>query len=446
MLARAQRVARHQAARAALALAALAALFGRLHAYGDLGAHVVETIAVGLAAGLVYLIALYALERAPDHPWALWLILGGALLFRLELLPLAPAFSTDLYRYRWEGRVQAAGWNPYTVRPDDPRLEPLRDETFDQISGRDIPTVYPPLVERIYLAAYRLLPDAPGAPRILWLKLPYLAADVLLVGLLAGWIRSTGGKNSLVALYAWNPLVVFEVAASGHNDALATASMLAASLMITRGRGMVSTVLLAAATMLKWFPVVLFPAWLRRLGWPRNPWSWRGAGLAAAFLAACAWPYRGAWPEVLEVLADYESRWQMNNASLYALLAWLSGSRDLAAGLGVGVVAGLACWAAVRRLDVVRTAYLVIGAILMLAPNAFSWYFTWILPLLCFFPNPAWLLLSVLQFLSYHVLIDYHASGVWRFQPAYLWLTYGPFYALLVWQAARSRAPGPERS
>jgi alpha-1,6-mannosyltransferase len=437
MLNRLKHLLRHQAFYAAAGAIALALLYGVLHAWGDLRPHIPETIAVCLAAGVVYLVALYALERAPNHAWAFWLILAGALLFRLELFPLRPALSDDLLRYRWDGRVQMAGWNPYSVRPDDPRLASLRDAQHASIPGRDIATIYPPLVELVYRATYALVPDVPGMANLVLFKLPFLAADLFLVGLLAGWVRSTGGGNALVALYAWNPLVVVEFAASGHNDALAIAGVVAACLIILRGRGTVSTLLLTAATLLKLFPAVLFPLWLRRMNWPRAAWSWINLGLAGALAAACAWPYRSAWPGILESFTYYESRWQMNNASLYALLAWLSGSREVAEGIGLGVVAGLALWVAARRLDVMRAAYLLFGAILMLAPNAYSWYFTWMVPLLVFFPNPAWLLLTVLQFLSYHVLIGYYASGVWHFQPLYLWLTYAPFYALLLWQSWR---------
>jgi hypothetical protein len=428
-----------QAFVAGAGLVALAALFGALHRLGsvDLRPYIVETIALCMAAGIVYLVALWALEHTPNHRWAFWLILAGALIFRLQLFPLQPSLSDDVLRYRWEGRIQAAGWNPYTIKPDDPRLASLRDEHFAATPGRDIPSIYPPLLELVYHATYRALPATPGMASLILFKLPFLAADLFLVGLLAGWVRSTGGGNALVALYAWNPLVVVEFAASGHNDALATACVVAACVMILRGRGTVSTLLLAAATLLKWFPVALFPLWLQRMNWPRAPWSWINAALALALAAACAWPYRNAWPQILESVAYYESRWQTNNASLYALLKWLSGSHDLAAGVGVGVVAGLALWAAARRLDGVRAAYLIFGAILMLSPNAFPWYFTWMVPLLVFFPNSAWLLLTVLQFLSYHVLLDYQATGAWRFQPLYLWLTYGPFYGLLIWQAWR---------
>ena len=97
----------------------LAALFGILHGLGNagnLGGFVPEFIGVSLGAGVMYLVALYALEHTADRRAVLWIILLGALVFRLQLFPLAPALSDDLHRYRWEGRVQQAGFNPYTVQ------------------------------------------------------------------------------------------------------------------------------------------------------------------------------------------------------------------------------------------------------------------------------------------------------------------------------------------
>ena len=117
------------------------------------------------------------------------------------------------------------------------------------------------------------------------------------------------------------------------------------------------------------------------------------------------------------------------------MLLWFTGHPEIAAGIGEGIVLGLAVWAAARKIDPLRAAFLMIGAILMFAPNGYSWYFTWIVPLLCFFPNPAWLLLTILQFLSYKVLIEYQINGIWHFDPFFQWLTYAPFYALLIGEA-----------
>jgi type IV secretory pathway VirB2 component (pilin) len=429
------RLARAQTPLTAAALLLLGGAFAAMHRLGDLKLHVVETIALGLAAGAVYLLALFALEKSHDTSRAFWLILAGALTFRALLLPLEPTLSDDVHRYVWDARVQQAGFNPYALRPDAPELAHLRDASWPRIPGRDIPTIYPPLTQLLFRATYALLPHP------LAFKLPTLLADLFLLGLLAGWIRRTGGRNFVLALYAWNPLVVVEFAASGHFDAPAVALLMAACFVIIRGRGTLSTLLLTAAALVKVFPAALLPLWLRRAGWPRTARSWLNAAAALALVAVCAWPFRDAWRQLPASLAYYESRWSHNNASLYSLLHSLAGSHELAAGVGVGVVAGLAAWAAARRIDSMRAAFLVVGAVLLLSPNAFPWYFTWIVPLLCFYPSAAWLLLTVLQFLSYHVLIAFQASGAWRFEPFYLWLEYAPFFALLAWQLCRGEEP-----
>ncbi len=439
MLSASRSLARSPVAVALVGLGALETLFAILWRLGNLKLYVIETIAAGLAAGVIYLVVLYLLEHSAEHRATFWLVLAGAVLFRLTLFPLAPTLSTDIYRYRWDGRIQAeTRWNPYRVRPDDPRLANLRDPYWVEMPGRDIATVYPPLSELVFRATYRVLPGPVG------FKLPCVLADLVVVALLAGWIRASGGRAFQLAIYAWNPLVVVEFAASGHNDALALAAVVAAALVIIRWRSEVSMLLLTTGALVKAFPAVLVPLWLRRAGWSRRAGQgWSSALAAAALAALCAWPFRSAWPQILDTLDYYQSRWHHNNASLYALLAWWSGSRDVAAGIGVGVVAGLALWAAAQKMDRLRAAYILFGTILMLAPNAYPWYFTWMVPLLCFFPNPAWLLLTVLEFLSYHVLIDYQASGLWRFRTEMLWLTYAPFYALLIWQTVRGGTRKP---
>jgi hypothetical protein len=63
------------------------------------------------------------------------------------------------------------------------------------------------------------------------------------------------------------------------------------------------------------------------------------------------------------------------------------------------------------------------------------------------------MLLTILQFLSYKVLIEYQINGIWHFDPYFQWLTYAPFYALLLGSALLNRrgqqavfAPAEKRS
>jgi alpha-1,6-mannosyltransferase len=411
---------------------ALEAVFAAMARFGDLSVHIPEFMALALGGGILYCIALYALEHTRDSRAVLWLVLFGALGFRLTLFPQLPSLSTDLYRYRWDGHVQAAGWNPYAVAPDDPRLVSLRDPGWYGIPAPEIPTMYPPLAELVFRVTWRALPD-PVA-----FKLPLLLADLAVAAMLAGWIRSTGGRNYQVAIYAWNPLVVVEFASSGHNDALAIAAVVA-SMLIIRRSATLSTLTLTAGALAKAFPLVLLPLAFFRAGWPRRRRAWGAVGGCAALAAGCVWPYRHGWREFLGMLASYQGIFRNYHSSIYPVLLWLSGSHEVAVSIGEGVVAGLALWLAVRRANPVRGAFLVIGTVLLFAPNGYPWYFTWIVPLLCFYPSPAWLLLSILEFLSYKIFIDYRALGVWQFDSFFQWLCYAPFYALLGWEFLRKK-------
>jgi hypothetical protein len=415
----------------------LEAAFVTLARLGNLERFVVETIAIALGAGIVYLVAIYFLEHSPDSRRAFWLILLASIAFRLTLAPLRPTLSDDVFRYRFDGQVQSLGANPYLVRPDDPRYAALAVHSIREIPGHSIRSIYPPLSELVFRAAWRLVPD-PVA-----FKSPFLLADLLVLLALAWWTRRGHARNFQLAIYGWNPLVIVEFAASGHNDGLALAATVGATMLIIGPRKVVSTILLAAGVLAKAFPAVLVPLWLVRLKWPRRGWP---AVLAAGGLAAlCFWPYRSALPVLLGTFHQYQTSFRDNNASIYYVLQRVSGSSALGLGLGIGLVAGLALWAAARRIEPARAAFLLFGTILLVSPNCYPWYFTWVVPFLALVGTSRylvpWLMLTILQFLSYEVLIDYRILGTWHFRPLYLALTYAPFYAWLLWNALTSQGP-----
>jgi hypothetical protein len=167
------------------------------------------------------------------------------------------------------------------------------------------------------------------------------------------------------------------------------------------------------------------------------------AGIFAALVCVLVLaPYWRGLPMFRANLIYYEATFKNYHASLYTVIDSITGGHTRIPGL-TGVVAswGLALWLSWKRSETARAAYLLIGTILAFSPNGYSWYFTWIVPLLCFFPNPAWLLLTILQFLSYNVLISYGILGVFHFDPFFQWLVYLPFYVLLIthWLYRRRR-------
>ena len=97
------------------------------------GAPFVSFLYQMLVLWVIYLIAAGTVlrsEAADRNNAAIFIILFFAILYRLLLVPTQPVLSTDIYRYIWDGRVQAHGINPYQYSPDDKALSNLQDEAI----------------------------------------------------------------------------------------------------------------------------------------------------------------------------------------------------------------------------------------------------------------------------------------------------------------------------
>ncbi len=229
---------------------------------------------------LTYALTLFLLDRGIGaHRWALWICLGGALLFQSTLLFLPGLLSQDVFSYIAYGRVAALyDLNPYIWPPSV-----LRDPVVEWVAGvwRTYPTPYGPL----WVSIQWLLARAGQGLSISDQALVYraFANGVLLVNLALAWrllgrmtpLNRTQRTTAFVAL-AWNPLLLFEIAANAHNDALMITLSLAALLLFApNSRGLWSTVALSLATLVKYLsgPGLIWLALAsaaRAQTWPRR--------------------------------------------------------------------------------------------------------------------------------------------------------------------------------
>ena len=125
--------------------------------YAQLNRNLNGFIIAALLQGAVWAVAAVLVARGAERP-SLTLILVTAVLLRLGALAAPVYLSDDIYRYIWDGRVQAAGINPYRYIPTDTALAPLRDEAvFPNINRNNYaPTIYPPVAQLLFLGATRL--------------------------------------------------------------------------------------------------------------------------------------------------------------------------------------------------------------------------------------------------------------------------------------------------
>jgi alpha-1,6-mannosyltransferase len=400
---------------ALLALAGgLAAIF-YVWSRQDLARHIPEFIGLTLLAGMFYLTAIYLVDRFRPGVLALLIILGAGVAFRLLLLPAQPALSGDVYRYQWEGRVQRCGLNPYTVFPATPGLEGLEDPRHPLDTGRTTSTLYPPLSEWSFswvesISAYKLL---------------YTLFDLASLGVILLLLYLMKQPLPFAVAYAWNPTVIVSFALGSHHDSLAILMLLLAYLFLLLRQPVLSVAGLALAFLSKFFALLLLPVFLRRT---RAGY----AGIFAAVVALAYLPFLGAGRRLFNGLGDFARGWEGND-SLFRLIQ-LAGNSKPQAYLVAGVLMlGLVAYSVRKRLEPLPAGLFLIAGVLLLSSNAFPWYFTWIVPFLCFRRTVPLLLMSVTCALGYAPVVAYAAGQPYRDSPLILVLEYLP---VLLWLAS----------
>jgi alpha-1,6-mannosyltransferase len=236
-------------------------------------------IALTILAGLVTIVATRLAERVPPDR-ALWLIFGLGIALRIYVLLFEPLLSSDIYRYVWDGRVQAAGINPYRYFPADEALVFLRDRTiFPHINRADFAvTIYPPVAQFFFLIVTRI------GESVTMMRLALLGCESVTVTVIMLLLRRMNRPVTRVIAYLWHPLPLWEIANSGHVDALMVALMLLGLWVALTGHALRGAVMIAFAALVKPFAApALAGIW--------RPWDLKMPLVVIAATALCYLPY-----------------------------------------------------------------------------------------------------------------------------------------------------------
>lgn len=262
-------------------------------------------------------LALYALagawviRRKPPVRWTLALIFLVAFCARLALVPQTPTVSDDIYRYVWDGRIQATGINPYRYAPNDPAVARFRDGAiYPGINRKSVPTIYPPVAQAVFRGIYALHPDS-----VAWTKFALAVLDLVTAALLVGLLIRAGVRPERVLLYAWHPLLLLEVGHSGHIDVIAALFIVLALGAYGHDRSARSGALLACATLVKFYALVALPAFLTT---PRRSLRLLAGLIATTVLAYL--PFLSVGTRIFGFLPGYVREEGISSGARYYLL------------------------------------------------------------------------------------------------------------------------------
>jgi alpha-1,6-mannosyltransferase len=358
-------------------------------------------------SAILYIAAISVILTQPTNRFTLWIILGFAFVFRLMTLFAPPFSSSDIYRYVWDGIVQHAHISPYRYVPGDPALTFLRaphQAIFDHINRRDYAhTIYPPIAQMIYWLATVFSPTIFAMKTVM-----FLFECVTAYGLIA-ILRRLGKPAVHILLYAWCPLLVWEIGGAGHVDAAVFAFVTVALLFRSYDKPVLTGLFLGLAVMTKFYPLVLLPALYKRGDWK----------LPTTLVAVCGLgylPYLSVGKLVFGFLSGYSKEEGIDSGARFFLLEWaqsIYGFEHLPVAAYLlfcaAILGGISIWAWNRvssesdqpRLQPVSTtpAYLraamLLGfAMMLLFSPHYPWYVVWLIPLFTLAPS-----LSLLAYL-----------------------------------------------
>ena len=345
------------------------------------------------------------------------LLFAAAILFRLILLFAMPQLSDDVYRFVWDGRLLAHGYNSYLYLPSHILHTPiavacgLDEGLFRQLNSPNYFTVYPPLNQALFGLASWLSPTS-LLGNVVWLRVPIILAETGSLWLMIRLLRRLGMNPNLALVYGLNPLVILELTGNLHFEAVMIFFTLLAAWLLVNQRWALSAGMLALAIGTKLLPLLLLPLVIRRIGWkPGILYSVLTGVLTAALFAPFA--SLELVRNVFSSINLYFQKFEFNASVYYVLRAigyWIKGYNAIERiGLWLSITTTLSIlWIAFRwrRPSAAVQLVAILTLYLGFATTVHPWYVTTLVAASVFAPFRyplVWSALIPLSYFTYYV-------------------------------------------
>ncbi len=174
-----------------------------------------------------------------------------SLIVSIIFLFMSTTWSTDIYRYIWDGGLLVHQINPYTITPEKAYPAIFNQEyLFSHMSWKNQYTVYPPVAQIIFAVAY-----------LLYTYFGIIGAKILLglpVVLLAIFFYEKIEKKYFMFLLL-NPFILFEAFNGGHIDFWMILFLVLSIYFYKKENLKTSAVFLGLAVLTKLYPLIFLP-------------------------------------------------------------------------------------------------------------------------------------------------------------------------------------------
>ena len=332
------------------------------------------------------------------------------------------------------------GINPYQYEPRNPALKHLRSpEIYPKINYKDVPTSYGPAAEYAFKYLYSLCGENVSRWRAVFIV--FDVSNVILIILI---LSTLGLPRKWAAIYAFNPLVLIELCANMHLDVMLLMALLCAWLLLLRKRFLAAIVFLAIATMVKYFAILMLPAFMA-LGCGIGA-GYRSRNYMLALLAFVVVMLMGYLPfihhgaDVFKGVLFFSNELAPTAWSPHFMLTGVlgrAGANILAAVLLCLLAASGVFAVNVKKWTLVL--FLIAAAVALLSPVQRPWYFVWGIPFCCIRIRWSWIILSCMALLTY--VASYTEFNYFQIK----FVIYVSFYVSVIIEILMNRGAGTSR-
>jgi alpha-1,6-mannosyltransferase len=216
---------------------------------------------IGLYAGLFFMS--FKLIQLQKHSFIL--LAGIAIVFRLIFLFAIPNLSQDFYRFIWDGRLIAAGWNPFQFVPnvliDDPGFNIPQAEKL--IAGMGSLSAgnysnYPPVNQLIFSIAGWLASSSILGSVVIF-RFIIILADLGTLFFGGKLLKSLKMPQYRIFWYVLNPFIIIEMTGNLHFETVMVFFLVWSLYLLHKGKWFWSAVIFAISISVKLLPLMLLP-------------------------------------------------------------------------------------------------------------------------------------------------------------------------------------------
>jgi hypothetical protein len=384
-----------------------AALFGSIALLHFLSLTVVISYTViFIISSAIYLFIGWYIFKNEIPARNVYLLIFLALLLRLSFISTTPIGSDDVYRYMWDGKIQANGINPYLYAPNDEHLNAFHSDLLPgALNFKEMKTIYFPLSQWLFYTGYKLSSESVWGYKFLLFLFEMLTLTAVFL-----FIKKLKIDLKYSLLYALCPLSIFQFGIDAHLDGFGLPLLLFSLYFYFDNKKILSAIILGLSLSIKPVGLVIIPIFFLNEKNILDKIKIAVITFIAFFIQFI--PYIAA-TNPFEAFFIFTRNWYFNGFVFNIFNALFNNNQTSRLICGILLVISLIPLYFSKK-ELIEKIYFALMLLMIFSPVVHPWYIAWIAILLPIAKMRSGIYFIAACSLTAFTILNYQLYGIWK--------------------------------